>query len=993
MKYKFRYKFISFMALACLAVVGLASCSHTKVNKSIEGDAVYAKSGEYVVTNKQLWDELKWNSYDTINEKIGDAIMQDELKTANAAISYVKGETPSEEITNSALKRYLDEFEGIVFNEIYGVNKIEKLEKFTEKEIKTKAQTYVDNIYISEGVQFDVTSFELSQLQAKKKVMFAGTKYETEYYLYDTYEFYAQSVARKIFSYKRLAEDIEDHNDDADNDDQLYYTDADVLQHQKEKYQYSADRQAVIIRFTNDDEVKATLKAFGLKVYENAFYYIPTNGKTTVEYSKYYDEFNIEDIHNSAYCINLSALGGDALIFELYLQIYNYIYNFRDALPTSVNIVNDTTNRRNITEAVVAKFANDDTDPSTTVNAWSAEYKDVLNKTQDDLDDIDVDFKLYVNKTLKVDPDLSKKESRYSTSGKSYGNYYYMVFKVSEDPLKDWYWISDNGDEKIFNESHAKIDSKYADYKAELIEEMMWDELIDTKIDNYIQEARDKAKIYIYDNDIEILYSSKKQGYSKTHKDAPSKNTLFTVVSNKKKVNYSVNDIFDELEKASGVTTAVDLLSRQAIKKTQEYADTNKDRKEYKTSIELLLSYFANGGLSGYSSSLGKYNFLKLYFHTTDINEIIDNTYRVSDASAKILTNYASNDAFYDLLQSYAKSSYDKSFTSTAKRVLVYVDMDEDGVEDTDFDWSTTVKGTTQTYKDVAVELLNKIITRLENSTDPDATLTDLITEIQKCQRFTNGIDEWTGSNTEYDPTEPESRWAKYKRAGLYISSQEYASVGISTQESSTDSSVPSDIVKERIKDLYAAIKQFDTFPGVYVDDADYRGASPAGFMDGDKGYALLVVTSCSKKSSAEFKPTDDANRRFQDIVIEYDDVIKNISNIYNDSKSEATKDQIILFVYEYLNYSTSEFFPASVQAYITDYIMPVYQRYTDSTTQRELLFDKMLGSTIDFVANPENNAKLAETMAINKRVADGYLSDTDEANLFVGWWDIIKTL
>ena len=71
---------MTFISLAFLALVVLASCSHTKVTASIDGKSVYAKSGNYSITNKELWDELKWNSYDIINEKTEEAILKKEFE-------------------------------------------------------------------------------------------------------------------------------------------------------------------------------------------------------------------------------------------------------------------------------------------------------------------------------------------------------------------------------------------------------------------------------------------------------------------------------------------------------------------------------------------------------------------------------------------------------------------------------------------------------------------------------------------------------------------------------------------------------------------------------------------------------------------------------------------------------------------------------------------------------------------------------------------------
>lgn len=991
MKYKLRYKFISFLSLAFLALVMLASCDHTKVNTSINGKEVYASSGNYSVTNAELWNELKWSSYDTLTEKIDEAIFKTEMATAKEAIDYATGAISTTELTQAELKRYIDYLELLALTEVYSLSDVDDIKTLTANEVLVKTQTFVDNLYLDEGKAVLASSFEYDNLVTKAKTLFAGTKYEETYYMYDYYERYQLTLAKRIFAFGELADDIEDYNDDADDEDELYYTDSEIVQYQKENYQYSADRQALIIRFTNEDEITSTLKAFGVKVYNDTFYYIPANGKTVVEYSEYYDDFSIETLSNSSYCVNLNALGGDSLIFELYLQMYNYIYTYRDSLPTQINILNTTTNRRDITEAIIAAFKNSTVDPSDVVAGWDQDKKDILNKTQDELDDIDKDFKLYVSKTLKVNPDKADGESRYSTSGKSYNNYYYMVFKVSEDELNDWYYLCD---EDEFDANKAKIDTsdeKVAAYKQELIEEMMWDEVNDSYVDSKYKEAKEDAKIYIYDNDIEILYSSNKSDYSKTHKNAPKKDTLITVRYKKKSTHISVVDVFNELELKSGVTTAIDLLSKKAIKDTEAYKETNEDRSDYKNTIELLLAYFANGSLSGYDSSLGKYNFLKLYFHTTDIDKIIDDTYRVNAASAKILTDYANNDSFYQLVQSYAATAYQKSFTVEAQNLLVYVDMDEDGKADEDFDWSTIDKNSSQSYKELAIELINKFITRMENSADAASTLSTLVDEFNSCQRFTNGIDTWNGTNTEYDPTAVESRWAKYKRAGLYISNTTYSSVGISSIESSSDSSIPSTIVKNRLKDIYNTVALFDTYPGTYVDDEAYK--SGEGFMD-KNGYSLLVVTSFTEKSSAEFDAKDDANGRFTNIYIEYDDVCKTIADIYNSDASKATINQITLFIYEYLNYSTSEFFPSSVQSYITDFIMPVYERYTASESQRELLLAKMLSGAgnVSFT-NTDNSARLNEIMAINRRSADSYLANDDDANLFADWWIAIINL
>lgn len=987
---KLRLKKIAIVGVAGLTAISLASCKKTSY-KSIAYNDVYATSGKYSITNGELWEELKWNSYNTLGDKIERAVISKYLDEANEALKAMNGE--STDLSIAKQKRYLDYFELLALSEMYSAAEIDDIYKLTQKEIDDKAQTFVDTVYVDDQKVVDIASVKPDALKAGGKTLFAGTRYETTYYAYDYYYRFDLKVAEKIYAYYYLEDYIVDYNAEKDDEDDYYYTDSTIIQFQKENYEYMADRRAIYIRFTNTDEITSTFKAFGIKTYNNQYFYIPQNGKTNVEYSSYYDDFEISNAANSELCYNLTALGGDGMALELYCQMYNYIYSYRDALPTVVETTNTTTNRRDITENIVNTFVEDDKSVDDIISTWDSEDIKTITYTQDDLDDVDKDFKMYISGTLKVNPNIADGEQRYSTEGQNVGEYYYLAFKVSEDALPEEYKLVDD----IKNDTVIPSDKE--EYKQLLIEEKMWDEITDSYITTHLQEALDDAKIYIYDNDVEIVYSYNVSSYSKTHKNAPSKDTLMTVVYKKKKTNITIGEVFSELEKENGVTTSIDLLSKKAIKDTQEYKDTKDDVKTYKTTLDLLLAYFAQGQIDSYDASLGKYNFLKLYFHYTDVDDIVNNYYRIQDAQAKILTDYANNQEFYKMLQSYAKSAYDKAFTASATNILVYVDMDEDGKADTDFDWSTPIPtDPTKTYKDYAVELMNTLITRMINVDDEKATtLSSMVEEYQKSQKFTNGIDEYNGQTDEYDPTEPETRWAKYKRAGLYISSTDYSDVKISSTESSTDTTAPYNTLKHRLHELYSTISKFDTFPTDYLDSEKYTASDAEGWLlENSKGesvgYSLLLITSCTVRSSAEFKATDDVNGRYSNITITYDDVKKNISNIYNESKEEASLDQVTLFVYEYLNYQTSTFFPSSVQTYITDFIMPVYEKYTGTATQRELLFKKMLNSNITF-ATTSNGDRLKEVMNINRRQDDNYLTDTDEAYLFAGWWDKVLSL
>lgn len=989
-----KIKLTMVLALAGLCAVGLSSCSKTKTS-SINYDSTYASTtdGKYSITNGELWEELKWNATDVISTKLNDVVLKDARAEVNRAIAYINGTETDLEISRAKL--YLDYLESQSLSGVFSVTEFDNVYIQTEKELKTHIQKYIDTAYVNDGTVIEYSQLEPDNLKANAKTLFAGTRYETTYYMWTLFDDYLDTCAQKVLSFWALEDEIADYNEDKSiEDDDMYYSKNTIASHYRSEYLYSSDRQAILIKFTNAEEITSTLKAFGVKVYNSTFYFIPQGSMTNTEYSSYYDDFDCSSPSTSEKCFNMNTVGGDSLIFEFYVEMYNYIYTYRESLVSSVGgTTNTTTHRRDITDKLVAKYITQSEDDVKTPEQLLADmnldeeyYELYINYTQEDLNEIDSDYKTYISGTLKVNPDIVDGETRYSTEGKNYNNGYYMAFKISEDELPSYYeFLKDPDKDDI-------LDGK-DEFLKEMICEIMWDELTDSQISEDLSDEISNCKLYIYDEDVEIAYSANNSSYSKTHKNAPSSDTLFTIVYNKEKTNVTISETFNELESTSGVTTAIDLLSRKVIKDTSEYADTAKNISTYNDTLELLLTYFANGQLDEYDETLGKYNFLKLYFHSSDVDTIIDNYYRLNEASSEIITNYGNNQAFYAMVQKYAKIAYDYSYKVSASNVVVYVDMDDDSDPDTDFDWTTTVYNSTETYADLAKELINKVITYVKNSTETESTaLSTIVEEIEGSQRFTNGIDQYNGDGTvDYDPTEPETRWAKYKRAGLHIKIDEYTDVTNTTEELTTgEDGMVSLSIKTRMKELFDTLSEHDTYPSQYMDSSSYENGGDGWLIE--TGYAMLVITSVTENGSAKFTSNDDANSIFTNLYIKYNDEIKLISSLYNDSDSEATIDQITFFILTYLTYESTDLFPSNLTDYITDYVKPIYEKYTDSSSQRELLLSKLLGGDINF-ATESNNEKFDKIRAINQRISDDYLEKDDKANVFPDWWTEIMNV
>ena len=195
---KNKLKSVALLGMGALSVLALASCKHTSY-KSISYNDVYATAGNYSITNGELWEQLKWDSYSVLGEKLEEAVLSSDIDEAKQALNAINGETS--ELTVQKQKRYLDYYELLALSELYNAAKIDDAKKLTSKELKDKAQTFIDTFYLEEGTTINSTDLEVATLEANGKKMFEGTKYETTYYMYDYYSRYTLKVAEKIFSF------------------------------------------------------------------------------------------------------------------------------------------------------------------------------------------------------------------------------------------------------------------------------------------------------------------------------------------------------------------------------------------------------------------------------------------------------------------------------------------------------------------------------------------------------------------------------------------------------------------------------------------------------------------------------------------------------------------------------------------------------------------------------------------------------------------------
>jgi hypothetical protein len=288
----------------------------------------------------------------------------------------------------------------------------------------------------------------------------------------------------------------------------------------------------------------------------------------------------------------------------------------------------------------------------------------------------------------------------------------------------------------------------------------------------------------------------------------------------------------------------------------------------------------------------------------------------------------------------------------------------------------------------------------------------DSVSEFKKSSRFRSGYDTAVDSEGNYSPAEPETYWAKYKRAGLLLTTADYSSV-----TNSTDYATISTELKKELMDIYNRDEFIinDVAQSEYLDTLPYvsgNGLTTANYETGNTiAYNLLVVTSATVNASAKFEKKDDINSIYTNLYYYYHEKLSYISDLYNEN-NELNENQVKAYILEYADNSTSNTLPSAISSAITSFLSPVYTKYTSTATQRELLIswcEKATSSTFTFQNTMNADATLFTFIDgstekysdrfnnirnINKTAADSYYTlnrfDTKfggNSSVYDSWW------
>ena len=987
-------------------LISLSACTSAgyPVGK-LDTNEVYARAGNFTVTKGELWNELRWNASSILNNKIEEVVIKDYYKKVELII-----DKNYSSLTDDEKKLFSDDFtledyndlheeyklrlENYVIQDIYNLSfsssdsyeKILDLEEYAAKKLILKYSGEIFSNYdvsVINGKTIVELCNEAAADEAKRDNYFEIAK--------NVKELYYSSLAKELIAYEVLDENIKDayDNRDTDNEDDLgYFKKTDYTSKFKSKFANQHDLNLILIRFSTEDEFKSTLRSFGLKVYNNTLVQIINVNNvncTFSEYCTFYDDLTTSDMKDSEITQTLT----EVQILKLYIQMYNYLYGgYRDMIYdlqyanrfNNIDLRSITDEIRNevyYTEeeemkevADIAKYLRD--------NASSYDVDTIF--TREEIDAIDSTFNTYLYETLDIPYNYDEDDNSisYSTSVQNYNSTYWIAYKLEESEDQYSFYNKNTVDDDLYD-----YISEDEELKANIEALLRQDKLTETLINSSITERTNEVRVNIYDEAMEIAYAVSNSDYSKTYGSAPNSNVIATLTYNNKTWNLNLvedledenalsSGVFDTLELSNGVTTALDILSRKVIKATKAYEKTAEDIENYKTQLEYVLTAFSNDyySTSGYPSSMGKYNFMMIYFHTANIDDIVNNNYRVNGAAAKLLTNYNS-DTLLKFFKTYTDQIYDNYFSISGKRLVVYLDADDDNKKDDVSEWSDI-------QKDAAKELVLKISDELASITGSHSdTLSTIVSEINKSAR----------AEFEDNKIAPENKWAKYRKLGLNVELET-----ISASNSTTDLDFK---LKERMYDIfhseYYSINK--TTPTEYIEDL-----TKDTILETDDGYNLLLITNADFQTSAKFTAEDDKLGIFEYIDVYYNEEYHTITDIYNDNE-QLSLEQIRLYVLEYITNSTSNLTPSTISSAITSFLSPVLTRYTGDETQRDIIIYLIETKTDAKIEIVGQNDRYQNILDINHKTADDYIDvyyekdTTNTLKTYENWWKDLQEI
>lgn len=959
------------IGLALVVTITLSGCSSSDSFPlgGIDSTSVYASNGSTNLTVKELYDELRRMGSTYIDKQINETAFSEYIAKVD--------------LTDADHKEKITEY---MLEAIFGSFDEETLAEMEQDDIEVNINTYIDTMF-AEGIYLNTTDFDFAD-----NIISIENMQETSAYDLLT-DFYTINVAQYLYGFDELTKEIKEQDDEAAKDEDVspYFTDATYATYYDNNYSNTEDVNALIIRFVTADEADEVFRKFGIKAYKGEWYQItlPKNEAGHVDvsiwdkesdYNTYYDEYEISTGTVTSNDQTIKSIGNDnETILKIFVEMYNYIYTYRNDISyTGYSSITGSTAPKSfltqyyrISEIITAdSLSKSETGYEDLVAELLAENSNnaaATTFTKDKLDSYSTSLTSYVNDTLRTTPEIDEDTeeelafTQYTSTSRSYGTSSYVIFKLSETVEDDFYTTDEDEDGNTiytFNDDVLK-----ETIRQELFDEKLTESYIASKVSTKLSDV----EINIYDSIVDLVYSQYNSNH--TGSKGSSENLLALIEINDKEYKITVAQYYEYLESIYGASTSTSLLFNKYITTTDYYTDLKVDYDDYKKIVSDTLTYFANEAYAsyGYPASMGKYNFMLLYFRSANVDKAIEYL-MLQDAKSEYFLEVTTDESFYTTMTEYYEKAYDNYYSLTVSNILVYGDFDEDGTPDKDY-FTTTDND----------DLLSSPLTPTQKQALAQDLVDDLITYAKKSTAslsasFAAVVAEYNSSSRVKPSTEPEysgsveHKWYTYRQAGLLIST---SSLGEFTNTSNLDENIQT-LVEDLYNDTTNEIIYNNSFSSPYLIDS----TNDSNYFMTSEGYNVLLVTAGNGKVNIDFE--NEKTELYEKVPVKINDTQYSIFNLASTGET-ATADQIEVYCREYFTTGAAASLPSSASSHLATYLQPVLAKFNSEPAQLMIMRNALsiTSSDTDF------DAKLTSYIEFKQRQLDGYVVN----NNFTDFW------
>lgn len=663
---------------------------------------------------------------------------------------------------------------------------------------------------------------------------------------------------------------------------------------------------------------------------------------------------NLTEARNTIRSVTKEQEINDSNALNIYKTLYETYYNYRQPLDSANPLV---------------------------------EYK--YNKNTDDLADISSNIRDFVVSTLE--------DGQYLTEPFNLNNKYIMVYRgttvydvnakyqtTNQNEVIEW----KNLKSEIGDENYQKV---YAELKETLTKE---------KITSYtttlLQDTIESTDIKIFDPYLEYRFETAYSDQYDVISPKDFKNEyIFTVHTDNKDINYSVDEFYQKLVKTTGFDLIFQYFKLQYVYQYKDLFYDEDELKAFETDVETALKDFKNNKNSSYPAAIGENTFLLAnYGYSTK-----DAAIRLGKVASAVLNNYLAQSVFdewatenHQLNSTYVNTNqsnilsnllnagnrnYANLFSINIDHILIFIDDNADGNPDDPNQFLKSLDNSDAFYQ-ALLSLSQAIYQEVNCDALKSKNIMDILNYIVKAYNS----DQPLISN-------PDKNWREFKKYNFLLRVESLSESGDTTQSN------VSNYVEEfadYIKNLYTqAVNENLTIdkdhPIFYFMNSGTNQPQTADDLCATEyGFHMIVVNSYTKP--AETKKTEDSDRYGYQKNIEVllnkkeeddenDNVYVVIENTYNDKTTEATLNQFFTY---YVQKQTSA--TPTLDTNITNLFSAMFDeaitRYTSASFQNYLLFEELniqLESSI-----PQSTEQYQEYL---KKISQSY----DHEDSFNDWY------